>query len=486
MNSTNSKSTTDRAGSVGELLTVAVPLVISYTSSALMYIIDRIFLSWDSVEALAAALPAGVLHYNLAALALGTVGYANAFVGQYEGAEQHQRVGPAVWQGVYLSLIASALIAICIPFAPAIFHWFGHGEEIRALEVDYFRIMCWGTFPLLLGATLSCFYSGRGKTMVIMVANIIATLVNVVLDYVLIFGKFGFPRMGIEGAALATIIAFAVIPLIYIGMMIYRERSGMYHLWSGRWFDRELFGRLLKFGLPSGFQHFLDVACFTAFIQLVGRLGTEQLSATSLVFNLNSLVFVPMMGLGTAVTALVGRRIGEGRPQLAVRTTWLAAGLGLAYVAVFSSMYLLAPQAILKPYGLADKEALRELVVFLLKLVAVYSFFDALAIIFSSAIRGAGDTRFALIFSFSLGVVLLVIPTYVASFYGEAGFYYAWYAVTIFIATLGIGFIARFQQGKWMTMRVIEHTRPELEGAPHIEHNDIEEPDDDVLETALR
>ena len=150
---------------------------------------------------------------------------------------------------------------------------------------------------------------------------------------------------------------------------------------------------------------------------------------------------------------------------------------------MFSCLYLLAPQVVLKPYGLAEHESLRELVVFLLKLVAVYSFFDALAMVFSSAIRGAGDTRFALIFSLSLGVVLLVIPTYVASFYGEAGFYYAWYAVTIFITTLGIGFIARFQQGKWMTMRVIEHTRPELEGTPIAR---CEEPDDDVLETAVR
>jgi MATE family multidrug resistance protein len=488
MDTVAAPSTAHRAGSFRELTSVAVPLVISYTTSALMYIADRIFLSWDSVESLAAALPAGVLHYNMAALGIGTVAYANAFVGQYEGADQHQRVGPVLWQGAYLSLIVSAVIMICIPFTPVIFAWFGHDQKVLDLEVSYFRILCWGTFPLLLGTTLACFYSGRGKTLVIMVVDIIAALVDFVLDYLLIFGKFGFPRMGIDGAALSTVIAFTIIPLLYLAIMWYQERGGMYHLWTGRRFDRALFGRLLKFGLPQGVQQFLDIACFTIFIQLVGGLGTEQLSATSLVFNLNSLVFVPMMGLGTAVTALVGRRIGEGRPRLAIRTTWLAAGLGVAYVALFSSLYVLAPQAILKPYGLADKEALRELVVFLLRLVAIYSFFDALAIIFASAIRGAGDTRFALIFSVSLGVVLLVIPTYIASFYGQAGFYYSWYAVTIFIVTLGVGFIARFQQGKWMSMRVIEHTRAELEGHPVIpaEHDDIAEPDDDVLETATR
>ncbi len=455
---------TDRAGSLGELLRVAVPLIISYTSSALMYVFDRMFLSWDSVESLAASLPAGVLHYNLAALAIGTVGYATAFVGQYEGADQHQRVGPVLWQGIYLSLIVSAILLCFIPFAPAIFKAFGHEERILALEVSYFRIMCLGTFPLLLNTTLACFYSGRGKTLIIMVANIISTISDLVLDYLLIFGKFGFPRMGIDGAAWTSVVGFTLTALIYIGAMLYQERGGIYHLWVGRWFDRELFGRLLKYGFPSGLQHFLDVACFTVFIQLVGSLGTEKLSATSLIFNLNSLVFVPMIGLGTAVTALVGRRIGEGRPQLAVRTTWLAAAVGIAYVSVFAWVYLFAPEAILKPYGIGDNQALRELAIFLLKLVTIYSFFDALGIIFSSAIRGAGDTQFALVFSFSAGVILMVLPTFVASFYGDNGFYYAWYSVTLFVTVLGVGFIARFQQGKWKTMRVIEHTLPELEG----------------------
>ncbi len=463
MESTAPESQPDRAGTLGELLAVAVPLVISYGSSALMYVVDRIFLSWESVESLAASLPAGVLHYNLAALAIGTVSYCNAFIGQYEGAREHQRVGPVLWQGVYLSLFAAALMALTVPFAPGIFAWLGHGAAIEPLETGYYRIMCLGSLPLLVATTLSCFYSGRGKTTVIMVVNLLATALNIALDYLLIFGRGGFPRLGIEGAALATVISFLAILAMYVGIIAWTERQSRYRLWSGWQFDRELFGRLLKFGLPSGFQQFLEIACFTVFIQLVGKLGTDQLSATSLAFNLNSLIFIPMLGLGTAVTALVGHRIGESRPELAVRTTWLAAGLAMMYVSVFGAVYWFAPYAVLRPYGLAGNEALRELVVFLLKLMAVFSFFDALNVVFSSAIRGAGDTRFAMLFSFSLGVVLMVVPTYIASFYGEAGFRFAWYSVTLFVTVLGLGFIARFQQGRWMSMRIIEHTLDELQ-----------------------
>jgi multidrug resistance protein, MATE family len=452
------------AGSLRELLAVGLPLIVSSGSSALMYVADRIFLSWYSVDAMAAALPAGVLHWNLAALAIGTVAYANAFVGQYEGADQHHRVGPVLWQGIYISLIASALILLCVPAAPAVFRWFGHGDNLMGLELSYFNIMCYGTLPLLLNTTLACFYSGRGKTAIIMVVNLIGSLIDVVLDYMLVFGKGGLPEMGIDGAALSSVLGFISMAVMYVVAMVMYDRRGPYHLWTGWRYNRQLFWRLLRYGLPSGTQQFLDIACFTVFIQLIGSMGTEQLSATSLVFNLNSFTFIPLLGLGTAVTALVGRRIGEGRPQLAVRTTWWGVAVAQLYVVLFAWIYFFTPGWILQPYGLSQHENLSELVMFLLKFVAIYSFFDAMVVVFGSAIRGAGDTTFSLVFSFALGVVLLVLPTYVASFWPAQAFEAAWYAVTIFIIVLGFGFGVRFQQGKWKSMRVIEHTLPELEG----------------------
>jgi MATE family, multidrug efflux pump len=456
----------DQAGSLRELLRVALPLVISYGSTAMMFVIDRVFLSWDSVDSMAAALPAGVLHFNLAILAIGTVAYGNAFIGQYEGAGQHGRVGPVIWQGVYISLAAAIAMLVFVPLAPSIFERIGHDANVRSLELRFFTILCWGTLPLLLDTALACFFSGRGQTTVVMVVNTIGMMINVGLDYLLIFGNAGFPRLGIEGAALATVTAFSSISLMYVAAMIWMYRDGPYRLWAGRGLDRELLSRLLRFGFPSGLQQFLDIACWNMFIQLMGRLGNEQLSATSLVFNLNGGVFIPLLGLGTAVTVLVGHRIGEGRPQLAVRTTWLAFGLASGYTLLFCGVYLFLPDLILKPYGLADHQELREMVIGLLRFVAFYSFFDAMFVVFNAAIRGAGDTRFALVFSFSMGLVLLVLPTYIASWFGTAGFSVAWYAVTAFITVLGLGFMARFQQGRWKSMRVIEHTAPELPRVP--------------------
>ena len=464
---TNVEGARDRAGSLNELLRVSIPLVISYSATALMHVVDRIFLSWHSVESMAASLPAGVLHWNLAALAIGTVSYANAFIGQYVGARDESRVGPVLWQAIYLSFIGAILMLAAVPFAPAVFSWIGHHESVQPLEVRYYTIMSLGSVPLLLAHTLSCFYSGRGHTTTIMVVNMLGTLINIVLDYLLIFGYGGFPRMGIDGAAIATAISFSAIALMYVGHMALTQRRSPYCLWSGRRFDRELFGRLIRFGLPSGVQQFLDIACWSTFIQLVGRLGKDELSATGLAFNLNSLAFIPMMGMGIAVTALVGQRIGEARPHLAVRTTWLAFGVAMIYTVLLAAVYLFAPHVILKPYGITESQpGVEQLVLFLLKLMAVYSLFDAAAVIFSAATRGAGDTLFAMLLSVSLGIVFLVLPTFVAAQYGREGFVYAWYAVAVFLFMSAVGFMARFQQGRWKSMRVIEHTAPELEAEP--------------------
>jgi MATE family multidrug resistance protein len=459
--------THDRAGSLGELLRVSVPLIISYSATALMHVVDRIFLSWYSVDAMAATLPAGVIHWNLAALAIGTVTYANAIIGQYVGAGDEKRVGPVLWQGIYMSLVAAALMVCLVPLAAGTFAAFDHHADIQHLEVRYFSILAVGTGPLLISSTLSCFYSGRGRTTTVMVVNILATLLNVALDYVLIFGNAGFPELGIDGAAIATSLSFVAIAVMYVVHMLWTERRTHYCLWSGWRFDRELFGRLFKYGFPSGVQQFLDIACWSIFIQLMGRLGKPELAATGLVFNLNSLAFIPMMGLGTAVTALVGQRIGDARVHLAVRTTWLALGVGLAYTVAFAAVYLFAPHVILAPYGIAaNQPEVAGLVIELLRLVALYSIFDVTAVIFSSAIRGAGDTRFAMYLSVTLGALLLVLPTAIMIRSGSAGFITSWYAVVAFLFALATGFFLRFQQGRWKSMRVIEHTAADVELAP--------------------
>ncbi len=447
-------------GSFRELWRVAMPLVLSQGSLSLMHVVDRIFLTWYSLDAMAAAFPAGMLHWTIMSIAIGTVMYVNTFVAQYEGANRPDRVVASVWQGLYLSLFSGVLFLAVTPLAPSIFSLIGHAPTIQRLEVDYFSIFCIGAVPITLSAGLSCFYSGRGATQVVMWVNFAVAAVNGVLDYCLIFGVGPFPEMGIRGAALATVLANALAVVLYLLLMFRSQIARQYGFWKWRRFDPELFRRLLRFGLPTGLQLFTDIAGFTLFCFLVGAIGRQELAATTIAFNLNTLAFVPLFGFGTAVMTLVGKRIGEGRPDLAVRTTWLAYGLSAGYVLIFAMLYVLAPGALLKAYALhcADSsvDVVCDQVVMLIRFVALYSFFDAMAIVFGSAIRGAGDTRFSMIYTFLCGWLLMVLPTAIAHWQVGGSLMVSWIACTSYIVVLGVGLLLRFQCGHWKTMRVIE------------------------------
>ncbi|QDV52494.1 MATE family efflux transporter [Gimesia fumaroli] len=462
--STNS-DTLVRPGSLRELANVAIPLVLSCGSLSIMHVVDRIFLTWWSTDAVAAALPAGMIQWAAMSIAMGMATYVNTFVSQYEGAGQKGRVSESVWQGLYLALIWGGILLLGVPLAGTFFHWIDHAPEVQALEVDYFSILCLGSGPALISTVLSCFYTGRGKTMVVMWVNLASVMLNMVLDYCLIFGAGPFPAMGIKGAAIATVAANVSMLVFYAFVIFAKHEAREYGLFNHYRWNRDLFLRLIRYGFPNGMLYFVDIIGFTLFIVLVGRIGKIELAATTIAFNLNSLAFVPMMGVGTAVMTLVGKRIGEGRPQLAVRTTWKAFAASAVYMLLFAAVYVGLPDLLLRPYEpeviTEDFLEVRHTAVVLLRFAALFSFFDAAVVVFGSAIRGAGDTRFCMIFSLVTGWAIMVIPTFLIWKYADAKLFGSWTACTSYLGVLGIGYLIRFQAGHWKKMRVIEDHFPE-------------------------
>jgi len=447
-------------GSLRELLAVALPLVISSGSTTLMYVVDRVFLTWHSPEALAAAMPASMVHWSLLSVPFGVAMYTNTFISQYDGAGRPDRIAASLWQAIYLSLIAGVILALFTPLAGPVFAWAGHAATVQALEVRYLEVLCLGSLPFLLSGTLSGFFTGRGRTAVVMWVNVAASLLNIGLDYILIFGSGPIPGWGITGAAVATVSAQLTAVVLYAMVLLRPETVQKFGLLVHRSFDRELFGRFIKYGLPNGAMFLVDVAGFTVFLLLLGQLGSDELAATNLAFNINSMAFVPMLGVGTAVMTLVGRRVGEGRPELAVRTAWTAFGLAAVYMLCFSTLYLTVPELLLAPYAaMADPEQfarVQKMVVVLLRYVAVYAFFDAIIIVFSSAVRGAGDTRFGLWLTLVAAWLVMVVPTWIAIRTDRLTLHVGWIACTGFIITLSIGFLLRFLGGKWQSMTVLE------------------------------
>ena len=174
------------------------------------------------------------------------------------------------------------------------------------------------------------------------------------------------------------------------------------------------------------------------------------------------LAFLPITGIGTAAATLVGRALGNEQPALAARSTWSAYGLATTYMAVMCLLYVLTPSWFTDFFvhreggDPAASAQIRATAIVLLRFVAIYSLFDAMAVTFSSALRGAGDTRFVLCFSIGMGYLFMVLPAWIFCRPGGAGLYAAWISLTIFVVLVASGFLARFLQGRWKSMRVIE------------------------------
>lgn len=448
-----------------EVLQVALPLVVSALSWTVMTFVDRMLLMWESGTAMAAAFSASMVWFVVLCLPLGICTYASTFVAQYYGSGQPERIGPATWQGVWAALLFSPAVLAAAPLAPFLFALADHGPAAFEHETRYFEILCWGGPAMLIGQALSAFYSGRGRTTVVMGVDSAAAVVNLLLDYLWIFGRGGFPAMGIAGAGWATVAALWLKAAAYLALILQRRHRAAFGTWTGMRLDRRLLGRLFYFGGPSGLQMLLDVIGFAVFVLMIGRLGSREAEATTMAFSISTLAFMPVWGFGMAAGILVGQRLGEDRDDLAARATWTTLVIAWSYMAAISILYVLVPDVFL--YGFfaggeftPDQQAIRALAAQLLCFVAAYNLFDATLMVFVSAIKGAGDTQFLLRVTVVMAGLLAVL-SWLGVEVLDFGVYGCWVLVTAWIWTEAMIFLVRFLQGKWRQMRVIDSLPPD-------------------------
>ncbi|MBW2310799.1 MAG: MATE family efflux transporter [Deltaproteobacteria bacterium] len=444
-----------------DVLAISLPLVASMGSITLMQFTDRMFLANYSVDAIAAALPAGIASFTSIAFFMGVANYTNAFVAQYVGARAYGRVGASVWQGIYFALVASCVLASLYFISGTLFEFIGHSSRIRALEITYFNILTLGAGLVVLGSAMASFYTGRGLTWTVMLVHMAGAAVNIPLDYCLINGVGPFPELGIVGAAIATVTASGAIVAILCILIFSPANRKRFSTWECKAFDGELFGRLMRYGLPSGVQFFLEIFGLTFFIQMLGRLGDLELAASNIVLSIETLSFLPMVGFHVGNATLVGQAIGRGRPEQGSYSTTSTLHLIMAYMMFVAAAFIVTPEPLLhlfKAHHHTPEQYARinDLGVILMRFVAVFCFFDALNLVYSGAIKGAGDTRFIMWTIGALSIGVMIAPIYLALEVFGAGLYAAWTIATLYICVLGLAFMWRYRQGKWKSMKVIE------------------------------
>ncbi len=438
------------------LLAVALPMVISQASDTVMLFVDRLMVSRLGELHLAAAMSGGLTQFTVSSFFIGLVGYVNAVVAQYRGAGRPERCAPAAFQAFLLSLAAYPLLLLLTPFVRHFYVFAGHGPEQIALEYLYFRTLMYGSVLFVARAAFTGFFLGIGRTRTVMAANIAGMFVNLPANYLLIYGKFGFPALGIRGAAIGTVIGAAATILILAASYLRPAMRRRYGTHRPAWAP-DLAVRLLRFGSPAGLEMVLNIAAFNVFVQFMHSYGAEVAAAVTVAFNWDIVAFIPMLGMGAAVTSVAGHRIGAGDYREARRTAYVALAAAWTYSGTMMLVFFFAAPSLAGVFlrGAPGGAAAMPLAVTMIRLAGLYTLADAAQLVFSGALRGAGDTRAVMRISAGLHWIFAV-SAFVLIRIVRADPLSVWMVFIAFVIVFGLGVFLRFRRGRWEEIRLID------------------------------
>lgn len=444
---------------IRELLVLAIPMIISQAADTVMLFVDRLFLSALGKEHLAACMAGGLTSFMIMTLFIGLINYVNPLAAQYLGAGRKEQSGVAGAQAVIVALLSTPIVLALIPVGLWLFSRVGHDPLQTRLESEYFTILALGCVLPLLRTAFSGFFCGIGRMGIVMVGNLAAMLVNVGANYILIFGRWGFPALGIRGAAYGTLlgsaVGLAVLLWYYMSPSIHREFDTRRPL---RW-SKEVLGRLFRFGLPSGVEFLLNLSAFNLFVLLFHSYGADAAAAITITFNWDLVSFLPLVGVHIAVTSLAGRYMGSGQPDLAARTAYSGIKITSAYAGLMTFLFVFRTHALVSVFTAGgapgEYDAVIPLAVATLRIAALYLLGDGLILVFSGVLRGAGDTRWTMIVTVILHWCLAG-TSWVLIKVVQVPPLLSWGAFIVLIFSIAIALGWRFRGGVWRTIQVVE------------------------------
>ena len=440
------------------MLSIALPMVVSNACETVMIVTDRIFLSKLSLEHMSAAMGGGLSVFFIMSFFVGLMGYSTAMTAQYYGSGQKEYCSKVLTQAVFISVLAYPLVLMARPLMLWLFSKAGIGEVQLEYQVAYFNILIYTSIFGFVRGAFSNFFSGIGRTRVVMVATFTAMIMNVIFAYILIFGKYGFPEMGIRGAAVATMLGNLSGIGIFVFAYFRKEIVDEFSVLLSFRFDPALIKKLFRFGTPSGVEFFMAICAFNLMIMIFHAHSSVTAAAATIMFNWDMVSFIPLIGVEIGVTSLVGRYVGAGRLDIVEKTVKSGLKLGWCFSFVVLVLFIFFPHLlteVYKPTGGSELyEQAKPLAVFMLRVSSIYILLEAVMLVYMGALKGAGDTFWSMIINvsanwFMLGVLYFVLN--VMDYTPES----AWIVVVAIFTMLPLILYMRFASGKWKKLQVV-------------------------------
>lgn len=444
------------------IIAMTVPVVLTTSSRALMDVADYVMITFlREPEAQAAILPAQVLMWSYIVLGMALASMVNTFASQSQGRGRPAEASAYGWQSLYLAAAFALLSVLVLPIMGPLVRVIGHDAGVQARELAYLDIALHTTGPTIAANGLAWFFIAVRRPWVAMWSAMEANVVNIVVSAVLMFGLLGNEPMGIAGAAWGTLAAVCYRTLRLILTLL---APACARAFSSRTTWRPSWARmrdLIRVGLPFALQTVSEVIVWAIFVNvLVGRtFGTAHLIATNAAWQYMRIAFLPSMGVGQALTALVGNSIGAGDRGRARRETFVATLITVGYMGSLSVIYALFGGELIGLFN-SDPEVMR-IGRGVMICAAVFQLFDAMSITYSAALRGAGDTFVpSIVFTISNWVVIVGGGWCAATYYPEWGSIGPWAASAALFFFAAMYFLWRWRCGAWEKIELFRDAAP--------------------------
>lgn len=376
----------------GPQLKLAWPLVVSELGWMGMGVVDTLMVGRVSPEAMGGVAVGGNFQMPIVLFGLGVLLGLDPLVSQAVGAGRHRDARHALIQGLYVAAgLSVALVLLLVGLRPFIGR-VGLQPAVVPHAVPFFTALIWGV-PAFLGfVCLRRYLQGLGHVRPILWALVSANLLNVVVDYTLIFGHFGFPRLGAMGAGYATSFARTYLFLfLLVAILRVERRAGRHGNAEERRFDPALVRRIILVGLPAAAMVVFEVGVFAVATQLIGRIDAVSLAAHQVALTLASVTFMVPLGISAAGGVRVGQAVGRGDAQGVANAGWTAFLLGAGFMCLSGTLFAVAGRWLT---GLFSPDpAVIVMGATLLQVAAMFQLFDGTQVVACGVLRGLGETR---------------------------------------------------------------------------------------------
>jgi multidrug resistance protein, MATE family len=431
------------------LLALSWPIICTMISRMLLGFTDFIFVSRLGTDATAAISPSTIFVFTALCLGMGAATSIQTFVAQAMGRRLHHEAASYAWQGFYIAALFAIFSWPASWLAQPFWMLVGNAPAVQELEVAYCQIAVWCMGFSIICASLDGFFNGIQKPTVGLISIAVSLVFNAAANYLLVFGKLGFPALGIRGSAIATVIAWGIRAGMLTAVFLSMEFNERFRTRTSWRLNFAKFGGILRMGGPIAIQWVLDIGSWFVFLTLLmGEFGTQAMAASNIGLQLMHTSFMPAIGLGIGMGALIGHAIGERNPDLAVRRATVGMWMTGAYMGAIGLVFWLARTPLMKL--LSDDPEVIRLGASVLIWAGIFQVFDAAQITYVSALRGAGDTRWpAIAVALHCWVIFIGGGYLLARCCPQLGLNGPWMTCTLYITLLGLVLWRRFARGAW-------------------------------------